>query len=166
MSPLAELFRIRRAGDRPLRTLGGRMDDAGPVVALPSLGYGRARFRSDVAAGGRMLVLSLALRTLARRQRPGSACSIRMRGRPTLGSDAVVFAGGLASGGREIRKLPGRQIRAERWSARLGRKGKGCGQRDGDQYANHLEWPAWPPQAPPHMLSSSGPQATLHTHRR
>src|SRR5262249_46475788 len=42
LSPSADLFGLRRPSDQPLRTMGGRMDDASSNLSLSSVGNVRA----------------------------------------------------------------------------------------------------------------------------
>src|SRR4029079_538411 len=60
--------------------MGRRMDDAGPLAALPALGNLWHRQRAAGRAASRMLVFAVALRALARRQR---AVEIREAPRPS-----------------------------------------------------------------------------------
>src|ERR1700739_1162467 len=69
LPPSSDLFRLWRRGDRALRALGRRMDDAGAAVAVPPLGHLRYRQRAAGGAARRTLVFAVALRPLARRQR-------------------------------------------------------------------------------------------------
>ena len=79
LPPSADLFRLWRSGDRALRIVGGRMDDARAARALSSVWNVGSRFRAGFGSAARALVPSLALRTLARNQRRalthhGSSC--------------------------------------------------------------------------------------------
>src|SRR5205823_13912292 len=65
----ADLLGVRRRGDRTLRIVGRRLDDAGAAVALPALGNLGHRQRAARCAATRALVFAVALRALARRQR-------------------------------------------------------------------------------------------------
>src|SRR5438067_6146905 len=65
----ADLLGIWRRGDRTVRTVGRRMDDAGAVVALPALGYVGHRQRSARKTSWRTMVSAVALWPLARCQR-------------------------------------------------------------------------------------------------
>ena len=51
LPPSADLLRLCRPGDRALRPMGRRLDDAGAAAALSSLGHVRARLRARSAAG-------------------------------------------------------------------------------------------------------------------
>src|SRR5215208_3871224 len=64
----ANLFRLRRPGARPARTLGRLLDDARADLPLPSVRDIRPRFRMRRAAGQFALVPAVALRPLARHQ--------------------------------------------------------------------------------------------------
>src|SRR5471032_205294 len=64
----AVLFRICRRGDRPFRSVGGRLDGTRAHPALPAVGDARARFRAGRCVGRRPLVGAVALRTLARNE--------------------------------------------------------------------------------------------------
>src|ERR1700694_5596139 len=62
----ADLLGLWRRGDRAFRAVGRRMDDAGAVVTLPSLGYlGDRQCTADKTAGGAM-VHDMAVRADAR----------------------------------------------------------------------------------------------------
>jgi len=69
LPPSADLFRVRRRGDRTFRAVGRRMDDLGATVALPALGYFRNRQRAADETDGRAMVSAVAVRTMARGQR-------------------------------------------------------------------------------------------------
>src|SRR5258707_15876676 len=71
----ADLLHLRRRGDRTLRPVGGRGDDAGAAFTLSSVWDLRARFRSALAAGSRALVSTFALQPLAPHQRRGRTCA-------------------------------------------------------------------------------------------
>src|SRR5450432_656028 len=74
----ADLFDLWRRGDRALRAVGRRMDDAGAAVALPALGHVGDRQRAADQTTGRAMVLSLAFRAVARRQRAIEFASARL----------------------------------------------------------------------------------------
>ena len=69
LPPSADLFGLWRRGDRALRAMGRRLDDAGADAALPALGHLGNRQRAADKAAGRAMVSAVAVRTLARRQR-------------------------------------------------------------------------------------------------
>src|SRR6185437_11715294 len=62
---LADLFGIRRRSDRPVRSVGRRLDDARAHPALPFVRHVGARLRAARPARARTLVSPLALRPLA-----------------------------------------------------------------------------------------------------
>jgi hypothetical protein len=64
----AHLLRLRRRSNRTFRVVGGRMDDAGAAVALPTLGQFRNRQRAADETARRAMVSAMAVRTMARRQ--------------------------------------------------------------------------------------------------
>src|SRR5947207_7255441 len=64
----ADLLGVRRRGDRTLRIVGRRLDDAGAAVALPALGNLGHRQRAADETARRPMVSAVALRTMARRQ--------------------------------------------------------------------------------------------------
>src|SRR5580704_1730948 len=70
----ANLLSLRRRGDRAFRIMGRRVDDTGATVALPALGHFRDRQCAADNAAGRAMVSAVAVRTLARRQRPLRLC--------------------------------------------------------------------------------------------
>src|ERR1700759_4284924 len=65
----ADLLGLWRRGDRALRPVGRRMDDAGTALALSSLWHVGHRQCADGGAAWGALVSALALRSLARGQR-------------------------------------------------------------------------------------------------
>jgi len=66
MPAFAHLLRICRGGNRPLRIVGGLVDDAGAALPMPAIGDVRPRFRPPRFATSFALVLAMALWTLAR----------------------------------------------------------------------------------------------------
>src|ERR1700687_4632416 len=68
----ADLFGLWRRGDRAVRAVGRRMDDASAVITLPTLGrLGDRQCAADPTAG-RAMVFAVAVRAMARRQ-----CALR-----------------------------------------------------------------------------------------
>ena len=68
----ADLFGLWRRGDRAVRAVGRRMDDASAVITLPTLGHlGDRQCAADPTAG-RAMVFAVAVRAMARRQ-----CALR-----------------------------------------------------------------------------------------
>jgi len=65
----ADLFGLRRRGDRAFRAVGRRMDDVGAAIALPALGYFGNRQRAADDTAGRPMVSTVAVRAMAQRQR-------------------------------------------------------------------------------------------------
>src|SRR5450631_2908739 len=65
----ADLFGLWRRGDRALRSVGRRLDDAGAAAALPALGHSGDRQCAAGKTAGRPVVSAVAIRPLARRQR-------------------------------------------------------------------------------------------------
>ena len=65
-----DLLSLRRRGDRAFRIVGRRLDDTGATVALPALGHFRDRQCAADNAAGCTVVSAVAVRALARRQRP------------------------------------------------------------------------------------------------
>src|ERR1700752_3921809 len=61
LPPSSDLLRLWRRGDRALRALGRRMDDASAAVAVPALGHLRHRQRAAGGAARRALVFAVAL---------------------------------------------------------------------------------------------------------
>src|SRR5450631_1960091 len=53
LPPPANLFGLWRRGDRALRAVGRRLDDAGTAAALPTLGHKRNRQRAADQTAGR-----------------------------------------------------------------------------------------------------------------
>src|SRR5262249_58973684 len=71
----AHLLAVFRRGAGTVRSVGRRLDDARPAVALPSLGNVRARLRAARTAAPGALVSPLAVWKMARRE-PGSRLAI------------------------------------------------------------------------------------------
>ena len=70
----ADLLGLRRRGDRAFWIMGRRLDDIGATVALPALGHFRDRQCAADNASRRAMVSAVAVRALARRQRPLRLC--------------------------------------------------------------------------------------------
>lgn len=68
MPASAHLLPVRGRGARSIWVMGRRMDDAGPVAALPAVGNLRPRLRAGCPVGAGTLVSSLALRAVAERK--------------------------------------------------------------------------------------------------
>ena len=66
----SDLLRLRRRGDRTFRALGRWLDDARAPASLQSVRHVGHRQRAPRRAARGTLVFALALRALARRQRP------------------------------------------------------------------------------------------------
>lgn len=98
----ADLLGLWRRGDRALRTVGRRMDDAGAAVALSALGHLGNRQCSADKPPGRAMVSAMAVRTLARRQRPLKPCSAAV---PS--SEMHIATGNQRFGAVLVRCLPG-----------------------------------------------------------
>src|SRR5262249_29248832 len=76
----ADLLGLCRGGDRPVRSVGRRLDDARAALSLSPVWHPRARFRGVIVARWRALVSALALWPLARHQlRPGDCAAARLR---------------------------------------------------------------------------------------
>jgi hypothetical protein len=79
LPPLADVLGLWRRGDRTVRAMGWRLDDAGAAIALSALGDVRDRQRTADETAGRAMVSAVAIRALARRQRavkPASAAPL------------------------------------------------------------------------------------------
>ena len=109
----ADLLGLWRRGDRTVRTVGRRLDDAGAAVALPSFGHIRHRQRAARHAAGRAMVSAVAIRTLARRQRALEICEACARGN--------------ASRRFSVRTRGNRWVAVRRRRFRLSRRGGGGG---------------------------------------
>ena len=86
------LFSLRRRGDRALRVVGRRLDDACSLVALSSLGHIGNRQRPADKTCGRTLVSTVALWTLARRQRAVSSGCTALNRKTYCGSGTRVLS--------------------------------------------------------------------------
>ena len=69
LPPFADLFGLRRRGDRAFRPVGRRVDDTGAAIALPALGHPWNRQCAADTTAGRTMVSAVAVREVARRQR-------------------------------------------------------------------------------------------------
>jgi hypothetical protein len=105
----ADMLGVWRRSDRTLRPMGRRMDDAGADPALPAVRHLRHRQRPADDAFGCAMVSAVALRTLARRQRPVNA-------KPAAGLRSAVQrqkknpprgCGPTSAGGRGLRERGG-----------------------------------------------------------
>ena len=75
----ADMLAIWRRGDRAFRFVGGRMDDTRAFDALPSARHVGFGFRAARISRKFALVFSVALRAVARRERPSKRSSERTR---------------------------------------------------------------------------------------
>jgi hypothetical protein len=73
-----DLLGLRGPGPRPFRAVGGRLDDAGAAVPLPTLRHLRARCGGGQPSARCALVRALALRALARHQSGATAACGRI----------------------------------------------------------------------------------------
>jgi hypothetical protein len=106
----ADMLGVWRRSDRTFRFVGRRLDDAGAAVALPSLGHVRHRQRAAYGAPGCAMVSAVALRTVARRQRP------MMRHQP---SSLAPEEESIAPWPRSDIRRRSRPSRTRRWRRRL-----------------------------------------------
>jgi hypothetical protein len=102
LPPSPDLLDLWRGGNRPLRPVGGRLDDAGPPLPMSSFRDLRARFRPIRAAAPLALVSAMALRPLARNQ-SGTGCQsaaavARMEARPPISGLSEIGILGTQSG--------------------------------------------------------------------
>src|SRR3954453_8910455 len=70
LPPPVDLLGVRRRSNRAFRVVGWRMDDAGAAVALPALGQFGNRQGNVHEAARLAMVSAMAIRAMARRQRP------------------------------------------------------------------------------------------------